>query len=97
VKRKKELKSLLQEGVERFCKLQEKLYAHDQWGVLLIFQAMDAAGNAGPDRIGPSDCIESPPVETRGLTQLDHRDERALLCLRSSSSRCSCAIRVNCV
>jgi PPK2 family polyphosphate:nucleotide phosphotransferase len=44
VKTKKELKSLLQEGVERLCKLQEKLYAQDQWGVLLVFQAMDAAG-----------------------------------------------------
>jgi PPK2 family polyphosphate:nucleotide phosphotransferase len=27
--------------------LQEKLYAQDQWGVLLIFQAMDAAGKDG--------------------------------------------------
>jgi PPK2 family polyphosphate:nucleotide phosphotransferase len=44
VKTKKELKSLLKEGVERLCKLQEKLYAQDQWGVLLVFQAMDAAG-----------------------------------------------------
>jgi PPK2 family polyphosphate:nucleotide phosphotransferase len=44
VKTKKELKHLLQEGVERLCKLQEKLYAQDQWGVLLVFQAMDAAG-----------------------------------------------------
>ncbi len=30
--------------MERLSKLQEKLYAQDQWGVLLIFQAMDAAG-----------------------------------------------------
>ena len=44
VKTKGEMKSLLQEGVERLRKLQETLYAQDQWGVLLVFQAMDAAG-----------------------------------------------------
>jgi PPK2 family polyphosphate:nucleotide phosphotransferase len=44
VKKNKEMKSLLEEGVERLSKLQEKLYAENQWGVLLIFQAMDAAG-----------------------------------------------------
>jgi PPK2 family polyphosphate:nucleotide phosphotransferase len=30
--------------VERLAAMQEKLYADDQWSVLLIFQAMDAAG-----------------------------------------------------
>lgn len=35
---------LLQEGVEVLAELQEKLYAQDRWGLLLIFQAMDAAG-----------------------------------------------------
>jgi PPK2 family polyphosphate:nucleotide phosphotransferase len=44
VRTKKELKDLLQEGVGRLCKLQERLYAQGQWGVLLVFQAMDAAG-----------------------------------------------------
>jgi PPK2 family polyphosphate:nucleotide phosphotransferase len=47
VKKKDEAKKLLQEGVARLCDLQEKLYAQDQWGVLLIFQAMDAAGKDG--------------------------------------------------
>lgn len=37
---KKELKSL----TAQFAKLQRKLYAHDQYSVLLVFQAMDAAG-----------------------------------------------------
>jgi PPK2 family polyphosphate:nucleotide phosphotransferase len=37
----------LTEGVERLRALQEKLYAQDQWGVLLVFQAMDAAGKDG--------------------------------------------------
>jgi PPK2 family polyphosphate:nucleotide phosphotransferase len=34
----------LAKGVERLRALQEKLYAQDCWAVLLIFQAMDAAG-----------------------------------------------------
>jgi polyphosphate kinase 2 (PPK2 family) len=41
---KEEAKELLQRGVQRLAELQEKLYAQDHWGVLLIFQAMDAAG-----------------------------------------------------
>ncbi len=47
VKKKAEARELLQEGVRRLAKLQEKLYAQDQWAVLLIFQAMDAAGKDG--------------------------------------------------
>jgi PPK2 family polyphosphate:nucleotide phosphotransferase len=35
---------LLQESVTRLADLQDKLYAQDRWSVLLIFQAMDAAG-----------------------------------------------------
>ena len=35
---------LLQQSVAVLQELQEKLYAQDQWAVLLIFQAMDAAG-----------------------------------------------------
>jgi PPK2 family polyphosphate:nucleotide phosphotransferase len=34
----------LEEGVKTLCELQEKLYAQDEWSLLLIFQAMDAAG-----------------------------------------------------
>jgi PPK2 family polyphosphate:nucleotide phosphotransferase len=37
----------LQRGVGRLTELQEKLYAQDRWGLLLIFQAMDAAGKDG--------------------------------------------------
>jgi PPK2 family polyphosphate:nucleotide phosphotransferase len=33
--------------LSRLTDLQEKLYAQDQWGLLLIFQAMDAAGKDG--------------------------------------------------
>jgi PPK2 family polyphosphate:nucleotide phosphotransferase len=34
----------LQRGIERLAALQEKLYAQDRWALLIIFQAMDAAG-----------------------------------------------------
>lgn len=41
---KEEAKSLLETGKERLHELQERLYASDTWSVLIIFQAMDAAG-----------------------------------------------------
>ena len=41
---KSEAKRLLAEGVRWLAQEQERLYAQDRWGVLLIFQAMDAAG-----------------------------------------------------
>src|SRR5438309_5901225 len=37
-------KEALATGVAALAELQDKLYAQDRWGVLLIFQAMDAAG-----------------------------------------------------
>jgi PPK2 family polyphosphate:nucleotide phosphotransferase len=40
-------KEALQAGVEAMAELQDKLYAQDKWSVLLIFQAMDAAGKDG--------------------------------------------------
>jgi len=41
---KKEAKELLQQSVRKLADLQEMLYAQDRWAVLLVFQAMDAAG-----------------------------------------------------
>jgi PPK2 family polyphosphate:nucleotide phosphotransferase len=40
-------KDQLQKDIDRMEELQDKLYAQDQWSVLLIFQAMDAAGKDG--------------------------------------------------
>jgi len=40
-------KDALRAGVEALSRLQETLYAQDRWSVLLIFQAMDAAGKDG--------------------------------------------------
>ena len=38
---------LLEQGIQEMAELQDKLYAQDRWAVLLIFQAMDAAGKDG--------------------------------------------------
>jgi PPK2 family polyphosphate:nucleotide phosphotransferase len=40
-------KEALQTGVEALAELQDVLYAQDRWSLLLIFQAMDAAGKDG--------------------------------------------------
>ena len=44
VKNEDEATELLRQGVEVLSEMQEKLYAQDRWALLLIFQAMDAAG-----------------------------------------------------
>ena len=40
-------KDALHHGVEALAELQDVLYAQDRWSLLLIFQAMDAAGKDG--------------------------------------------------
>ena len=63
-------------GIERLADLQEKLYAQDRWAVLLIFQAMDAAGKDGAIKhvmsgVNPQGCqvysFKAPTSE-----ELDH-------------------------
>jgi len=44
---KEHAEQLLSQGIASLAELQDKLYAQDRWGVLLIFQAMDAAGKDG--------------------------------------------------
>jgi PPK2 family polyphosphate:nucleotide phosphotransferase len=51
----------LQRGINQLCDLQDKLYAQHQWAVLLIFQAMDAAGKDGTIKhvmsgVNPAGC-----------------------------------------
>jgi len=41
---KKEAKVMLAQGIERLSTLQERLHADDRWSVLIVLQAMDAAG-----------------------------------------------------
>jgi PPK2 family polyphosphate:nucleotide phosphotransferase len=54
-------KEALRRGIEVLAELQDMLYAQDRWGVLLIFQAMDAAGKDGAIKhvmsgINPQGC-----------------------------------------
>jgi len=44
LKSKEHAKEALERGIVRLANLQEKLYAQDRWAILLILQAMDAAG-----------------------------------------------------
>lgn len=73
---KPQAKEVLQQGIAALAELQEKLYAQDRWGVLLIFQAMDAAGKDGAIKhvmsgVNPQGCqvysFKSPSTE-----DLDH-------------------------
>ena len=76
VKSKEDAQTFLKRGVEFLAEMQDKLYAQDQWGVLLIFQAMDAAGKDGAIKhvmsgINPQGCqvysFKGPSAE-----ELDH-------------------------
>jgi PPK2 family polyphosphate:nucleotide phosphotransferase len=69
-------KEALATGVTALAELQDKLYAQDKWAVLLIFQAMDAAGKDGAiehvmSGVNPQGCqvysFKSPSSE-----DLDH-------------------------
>src|SRR5262249_24825635 len=73
---KKKAKEFLAHGVRMLADLQDRLYAQDRWGVLLIFQAMDAAGKDGTIKhvmsgVNPQGCqvysFKSPSTE-----ELDH-------------------------
>ncbi|HOX83766.1 MAG TPA: polyphosphate kinase 2 family protein [Chryseolinea sp.] len=44
---KKEGEEMLEEGILNLAKLQDKLYAHNEYSVLIVLQAMDAAGKDG--------------------------------------------------
>jgi PPK2 family polyphosphate:nucleotide phosphotransferase len=73
---KEKAEKLLAKGVGRLAELQDRLYAQDKWAVLLIFQAMDAAGKDGAIKhvmsgINPQGCqvysFKAPTSE-----ELDH-------------------------
>jgi PPK2 family polyphosphate:nucleotide phosphotransferase len=71
-----ETDKLLAHGVELLSDLQERLYADDKWSVLLIFQAMDAAGKDGTIKhvmsgINPAGCQVTSFKQPSEL-ELDH-------------------------
>src|SRR5262249_39752355 len=74
IKDKKRAVSLLQRGVEMLSRQQDRLYAQDTYGILIVFQAMDAAGKDGTIRhvmsgINPQGCqvfsFKGPSAEER--------------------------------
>jgi len=82
-------KELLETGVEILAELQDVLYAQDQWSILLIFQAMDAAGKDGAIKhvmsgINPQGCqvfsFKSPSAE-------DLKHDYLWRCLKSLPER----------
>ncbi len=44
---KSDAKKLLKENIDKMAELQDKLYAQDKYSLLIVFQAMDAAGKDG--------------------------------------------------
>jgi PPK2 family polyphosphate:nucleotide phosphotransferase len=69
-------KELLQVGVEALAELQNLLYGQDQWSLLLIFQAMDAAGKDGTIKhvmsgVNPQGCQVS-SFKAPTSEELDH-------------------------
>ncbi len=86
LKDEKQAASLLAGGVKRLAKQQNVMYADDTHSVLLIFQAMDAAGKDGTIRhvmsgVNPQGCqvfnFKAPSAEERDHTYL-WRSMRAL-------------------
>jgi len=79
IKGEQEAQVFLAEGIRRLAKLQGMLYAQDTRSVLIIFQAMDAAGKDGTIRhvmsgINPQGCqvysFKAPSAEERDHTYL---------------------------
>jgi PPK2 family polyphosphate:nucleotide phosphotransferase len=73
---KPEAADALRDGVEEISRLQEMLYAQDKWAVLLIFQAMDAAGKDGTIKhvlsgVNPQGCDVS-AFKAPSSEDLDH-------------------------
>ena len=73
---KSRAKEALATGVEALARLQDMLYAQDRWAVLLIFQAMDAAGKDGTIKhvmsgVNPQGC-QVYSFKTPSSEELDH-------------------------
>jgi len=76
LKSKKNAKETLEHSKEFLSEFQEKLYAQDRWSLLLIFQAMDAAGKDGAVKhvmsgINPQGC-DVTSFKAPSKEELDH-------------------------
>lgn len=70
------VKEALEQGVDALAALQEILYAQDRWSLLVIFQAMDAAGKDGGIKhvmsgVNPQGCQVS-SFKAPSAEELDH-------------------------
>jgi len=66
----------LQQGIQLLTQMQDKMYAQDKWSLLLIFQAMDAAGKDGAIKhvmsgINPQGC-EVTAFKAPTAEEMDH-------------------------
>src|SRR5579884_3557148 len=73
---KQDAQGLLQHSVEHLASLQDKLYADNRWALLLIFQAMDAAGKDGTIKhvmsgLNPQG-VDVHPFKAPSAEELDH-------------------------
>jgi PPK2 family polyphosphate:nucleotide phosphotransferase len=76
IKSKKRAKETLEHSKQLLSEFQEKLYAQDRWSLLLIFQAMDAAGKDGAVKhvmsgINPQGC-DVTSFKAPSKEELDH-------------------------
>jgi len=76
IKDKQQAQGLLEDGTALLSHMQEKLYAQDRWALLLIFQAMDAAGKDGAIKhvmsgVNPQGCDVS-SFKSPSSEELDH-------------------------
>src|SRR5579862_2637412 len=67
---------LLQAGIHQMAALQDKLYAQDRWALLVMFQAMDAAGKDSAIKhvmsgVNPQGC-EVHAFKQPSAEELDH-------------------------
>src|SRR5262245_2932417 len=74
ISNKRQATALLENGIKQLAKQQDRLYAQDQYALLVVFQAMDAAGKDGTIRhvmsgINPQGCqvysFKAPSPEER--------------------------------
>jgi len=73
---KDEAKAVLAEDLDRLSDLQERLYADDRWSLLIVLQAMDAAGKDGVIKhvmtgLNPQGCLVH-SFKAPSPSELDH-------------------------
>ncbi len=76
LKSKEHARDALERGIQRLSAMQEKLYAQDRWAILIVLQAMDAAGKDSTIKhvmsgVNPQGCAVN-SFKTPSVEELDH-------------------------